>query len=65
MVVAYSNYNGSILILTISVGVTTCSIVVKIGSTIINMSKRKGMSYKLASPFIGLVGLVVTIGCSF
>jgi hypothetical protein len=28
------------------------------------MNKRKGMNYKLTSTFIGLIGLIVTIGCS-
>ncbi len=53
----YNNFNGSILLLTTSDGVT-------IGTTIMIIDKGRGMNFELVPSLIGLASVVVTIDCS-
>jgi hypothetical protein len=63
-IITNKNSNGSILLLTISDGVTIALVIITTCTTMVIIGKGGGINFKLVPPIVGLVGLVVTTNYS-
>ncbi len=63
-IITNKNSNGSILLLTISDGITIGLVVITTYTTMVTIGKGGGISFKLVPPIVGLASLVITTNYS-